>query len=99
MRDYSCHTVSFIINAFEKSVNFPFKYGVNGKLLKLLRSIYSAVKSCVTCSALEVHHICIKMVINSSTCSAHHMHKCVILSSISTIPKHAHFKSVLTHVQ
>ena len=25
MRDYSCHTVSFIINAFEKSANFPFK--------------------------------------------------------------------------
>ena len=23
MRDYSCHTVSFIINAFEKSANFP----------------------------------------------------------------------------
>ena len=25
MRDYCCHTVSFIINAFEKSANFPFK--------------------------------------------------------------------------
>ena len=25
MRDYSCHTVSFIINAFEKSANFSFK--------------------------------------------------------------------------
>ena len=26
MRDYSCHAISFIINAFEKSVNFPFNY-------------------------------------------------------------------------
>ena len=26
MRDYSCHTISFTINAFEKSVNFPFNY-------------------------------------------------------------------------
>ena len=24
MRDYSCHTVKSIINAFEKSVNYPF---------------------------------------------------------------------------
>ena len=26
MNDYSYHTVSSIINAFEKSVNFHFKY-------------------------------------------------------------------------
>ena len=26
MRDYSYHTVSSIINAFEKSVNFHFKF-------------------------------------------------------------------------
>ena len=26
MRDYSCHTVSFIVNAFEKSANFSFNY-------------------------------------------------------------------------
>ena len=29
MRDYYCHTVSFIINAFEKSVNYPFKENIN----------------------------------------------------------------------
>ena len=28
MSDYSCHTVSFIINAYEKSVNKPFKQNV-----------------------------------------------------------------------
>ena len=26
MNDYSYHTVSSIINAFQKSVNFPFKF-------------------------------------------------------------------------
>ena len=25
MRDYVCHTINSIINAFEKSVNYPFK--------------------------------------------------------------------------
>ena len=28
MRDFSCLAVSFIINAFEKSANFPFHYSM-----------------------------------------------------------------------
>ena len=31
MRDYSCHTVNFMINAFEKkNVIFPFKFTLKG---------------------------------------------------------------------
>ena len=29
MRDYSCHTVKSIINAFEKGVNYPFKFKID----------------------------------------------------------------------
>ena len=36
-------------------------------------------------SALVVHHISIKMVLNPCTCNAHHVHMDVNLSSISTI--------------
>ena len=32
MGDYSCHTVSFMINAFEKSENFPFKIDLKTSL-------------------------------------------------------------------
>ena len=34
----SCHTVSFIINAFEKSANFPFKHNAASALATLVIS-------------------------------------------------------------
>ena len=40
MNDYSYHTVSSIINAFQKSVNFPFKAKNINKIVVFLRPVF-----------------------------------------------------------
>ena len=39
----------------------------------------------VTKIALDLHHICTKMISYYATCSAHHVHTGVTLSSVSTV--------------
>ena len=46
MRDYSCHTVNSIIDAFEKSLNYPFKEATFGLSFALLMCQYVVQELC-----------------------------------------------------
>ena len=56
MRDYSCHTVSFIINAYEKSANFRFnnvKIG-QGQLRFIIGTYFALPYTCMGVAAISV---------------------------------------------